>query len=68
MANNPTITGLTFARTRLRDDRGYQGYAMSARLLARPCAPVEVFANGFIGLAQGHIVSISRGSPPPKKR
>jgi hypothetical protein len=68
MANNPTITGLTFACTRLRDDRGYQGHAVPARLLARPCAPVEVFTGGFIGLAQGRIVSISRGSPPPKKR
>jgi hypothetical protein len=63
---NPNITGLTFAR--LRDAHGFLGHAMSASLSVRHCAFVEVYVDPFIGLAQGRIVSISRGSPPPKQR
>lgn len=63
---NPNITGLTFAR--LRAAHGYLGHAMSARMSVRQCTSVEIHVEPVTGLAQGRIVSISRGSPPPKKR
>lgn len=66
MANNTGTSGLRFAR--LRDIRGYKGHTLSARAFAAPDTCV-VFQIGFIaGMAQGRTVSISRGSPPPKKR
>jgi hypothetical protein len=65
MVNIPN-TILSF--TRLRDAHGYMGHALSARLLQVQCASHEVHAEPTDGLAQGRIVSISRGSPPPKKR
>lgn len=66
MANNPYTPGLRFMR--LRDIRGYKHHALSARAFAAPdtCAVFQVAS--IIGLAQGRIVSISRGSSPPKKR
>ena len=63
---NRNITSLTFAR--LRAAHGYLGHTMSARLSARQCASFEIRFAPITGLAQGRIVSISRGSPPPKKR
>lgn len=63
---NPNITGLCFAR--LRDARGSMGHAMFARVSAVYGICVETRLALTDGLAQGRIVSISRGSPPLKKR
>lgn len=66
MATNPNTTGLRFMR--LCDTHGYMGHAMSARAgKARRVGAYTLFAP-ITGLAQGRIVSISRGSPPSKKR
>jgi hypothetical protein len=74
---NTNITGLRF--TRLRAAHGFTGHALFAltSMLHDLCCEVHTtlingLAQGRIapitGLAQGRIVSISRGSPPPKKR
>jgi hypothetical protein len=68
MASNPNtyITGLRFMR--LRDARGYTGHAMFARACELLSPGAYMLVVPTIGEAQGRIVSISRGSPPPKKR
>lgn len=63
---NPNITGLRFMR--LRDVRGYMGHAAFMRLSTPSGICVETRLALNSGLAQGRIVSISRGLPPPKKR
>ena len=63
---NPNTAGLRF--TRFRDAYGYMGHALSALAsnVQHLCARARIVP--VTGLAQGRIVSISRGSPPPKKR
>lgn len=65
MVNNPTLA-LRF--TRLRDARVLKGRAMSVRFSAGQHYCTGMGFTPVGGLAQGRIVSISRGSPPPKKR
>lgn len=67
MANNPT-TALRFLR--LRDANGSMGHVMSALVSGMRFIGMgfEHFVELIDMLAQGRIVSISRGSPPPKKR
>lgn len=63
---NPNMLGLRF--TRLRDASGYTGHALSVGVFGTPGRCVA-FRGGLITeLAQSRIVSISRGSPPPKLR
>ena len=65
MAKNPT----TVQRyTRLRPGNGLMGHAITAPVCGRQYFGVQVSVTPTIGMAQGRIVSISRGSPPPKKR
>ncbi len=66
MASNPTTTGLRF--TRLRDVRVTTSHAVSVRACDPRCVSVHTLIAPIFGLAQGRFVSISRGSPPPKKR
>ncbi|HEX4713490.1 MAG TPA: hypothetical protein VH164_01040 [Ktedonobacteraceae bacterium] len=65
MATNQTITGLRFMR--LRDAHGYMGRALSA-CVHQPLLCANTRFAPVTGLAQGRIVSISRGSPPHKLR
>jgi hypothetical protein len=60
------ITSLRFMR--LRDAHGIVGHALSARVSAVNNICVETRLAPINGLAQGRIVSISRGSPPLKQR
>jgi hypothetical protein len=66
MASNSTTTTLRLMR--LRDANGCTGHAMSARACDPRGISVFTLIAPIFGLAQGRIVSISRGSPPPKKR
>ncbi|MGH2508792.1 MAG: hypothetical protein ACRDHZ_15505 [Ktedonobacteraceae bacterium] len=63
---NPNITGLRFMRQ--RDVHDCMGSALFARVSAGYGVCVETRIVPLTGLAQGRIVSISRGSPPPKQR
>ncbi|HEX7734347.1 MAG TPA: hypothetical protein VF458_05780 [Ktedonobacteraceae bacterium] len=66
VTTNPTAV-LRFAR--LRHRTGFMGHAIIAPKCGQHVLGVEVGASLLItGLAQGRIVSISRGLPPPKKR
>ncbi|MEO7019441.1 MAG: hypothetical protein ABI234_04765 [Ktedonobacteraceae bacterium] len=64
---NPNITGLRFMRQ--RDAHGFMGRALFARtfVILDTCVETRIVPP-ITGLAQGRIVSISRGSPPPKQR
>ena len=63
---NSNMVGLRFMR--LRDAHGYTGHALSARVFVAPGNGVAVHTALITGSAQSRIVSISRGSPPPKLR
>ena len=63
-----TQTTIDLSSLRLIDAQGFLGDALSACLSAwlDPCTKIRIAP--FTGLAHGRIVSISRGSPPPKTR
>jgi hypothetical protein len=65
---NPNTNRLGFMRLRLA--HGFICHAMSVRFSAMQalCIDTRLVPATGIGLAQGRIVSISRGYPPPKKR
>lgn len=63
---NPNTAGLRFMR--MRDTYGYMGHALSVRASHTQHLCAYTLIAPITGLAQGRIVSISRGSPPPKKR
>jgi hypothetical protein len=62
---NPT-TRLHTVRLRLSD--GFVGHALPAPIFGLHLPGVDPCITPVNGMAQGRIVSISRGSPPPKKR
>lgn len=63
---NSSVTRMRFMRS--RDAYGCMGHALFARShnVQHLCALTQTKA--FIGLAQGWIVPISRGAPPPEWR
>ena len=63
---NPNITRMRFLRS--RDAYSYMGHALFVRShnVQHLCALAQT--ETFIGLAQGWIVPISRGSPPEWRR
>lgn len=63
---NSNAAGLRFMR--LRDIYGNMSHALSVRTCATQRFRVYTRIAPNTGMAQGRIVSISRGSPPPKKR
>ena len=63
---NQNFTGLSSMH--LCDTHGFMGLAMSVRLFALHDRGFRTRFVPITGLAHGRIVSISRGSPPPKKR
>ena len=66
MATNLTIPGLRFMR--LRDTHGSMGHALFACVSQQQLLCANTRIAPVTGLAQGRIVSISRGSPPHKLR
>jgi hypothetical protein len=66
MANNLTITGLRFAR--LRAAHGFIGHGLAMPVFQPQFLCADTRIAPVTGLAQGRIVSVSRGSPPPKLR
>lgn len=66
---NPNITGLCFMR--LRDAHGYMGRVRRALFVNTSVGyntSVGTRLPFINGVGHGRIVSISRGSPPPKLR
>ena len=63
---NPNAICMRFMR--FRDTYGYMGHALFARSHNVRHLGALTQSNSFTGLAQGCIVSISRGSPPPERR
>jgi hypothetical protein len=53
---------------RLCYGNGFMGHAIFAPIFGTQPLGAMMSVTPDIGLAQGRIVSISRGSPPPKKR
>lgn len=69
MATNWTITGLRFARLRVAHGlHDFNGHGIAVSVFQQQLQGIDVFIAPVMGLAQGRIVSISRGSPPPKLR
>lgn len=64
--NNPTAD-LRFVRLK-NTSTGFKGHAITAPIYGMQDHGVGMGVTLISGLAQGCIVSISRGSPPPKKR
>jgi hypothetical protein len=68
MANNNPTTLRHDVRLRLCFNNGFKSYTIAVPTFRMQPLGVEVGLRHIAGLAQGRIVSISRGSPPPKKR
>lgn len=68
MANTNYTTVQRYMRLRLCFNDGFTGHALTAPIFGMQLPDVKMSVAPVAGLAQGRIVSISRGSPPPKKR
>lgn len=69
MATNWTITGLRFARLRVAYGlHDFKDHGIAVSVFQQQVVRGNTLIAPVMGLAQGRIVSISRGSPPPKLR